>query len=190
MRAFITSALSLSLVAAGLSACATRPKPFQLSPETQKTVDSADALLSQAADTLTKCNQPGYKAVAEADIGLVRVEIGTIRSGLDTSDAQLQSLDANLQRLVGDVAQCEQADAAVQQHNATCVGDVHTGMTQAQVQTTMWCAPNHVKRTERAGHVEEQWIYKPRYQKLSGISQPNGYLFFKDGVLVEIQRIE
>ncbi len=121
---------------------------------------------------------------------LARVEIGTIRSGLDTSDAQLQSLDTNLKRLVGYITQCEQADAAVQLHNETCVGDVHTGMTQAEVQTTLWCAPNHVKRTERAGHVEEQWIYKPRYQKLMGISQPNGYLFFKDGVLVEIQRIE
>jgi len=190
MRAFTAFTLTLGLVAVGPSACATPPKPFQLSPETQKTVDSADALLSQAADTLTKCKQPGDKAVAEADIGLARLEISTIRSGLDTSDSQLQSLDANLKRLVGYITQCEQADAAVQQHNATCVGDVHTGMTQAQVQTTLWCAPNHVKRTERAGHIDEQWIYKPRYQKLAGIAQPNGYLFFRDGILVEIQRID
>jgi hypothetical protein len=52
------------------------------------------------------------------------------------------------------------------------------GMTAEEVRHSCWGAPDRINRTERAGHVTEQWVYKI------------GYLYFNDGFLVSKQTEE
>jgi hypothetical protein len=55
--------------------------------------------------------------------------------------------------------------------------DAQVGMTADQVRNeTRWGGPNHINRTTTAAGVREQWVYG------------DNYLYFENGVLVEIQQ--
>jgi hypothetical protein len=55
-------------------------------------------------------------------------------------------------------------------------GDPRIGMTVEQAVTTCWGRPNHVNRTQTGDSISDQFVYDDR-----------GNLYFRDGVLTEIQ---
>ena len=60
-----------------------------------------------------------------------------------------------------------------------CKTPTRIGMRAAEVVRSCWGNPEHVNRTETAGHVREQWVYP-------GL----GYLYLQDGIVVARQTRE
>jgi len=66
---------------------------------------------------------------------------------------------------------------ALVEHEQRCAaGKPIIGMTAIEARQA-WCEPDHANTTETPGHVLQQWVYPGR-----------GYLYFRDGRLVSIQR--
>jgi hypothetical protein len=70
----------------------------------------------------------------------------------------------------------EKKVAAIKEEAKCSSGEPKIGMTTAET-VKQWCAPDHINTTVTAGGTPEQWVYPGR-----------GYLYFRDGRIVAIQR--
>jgi len=116
---------------------------------------------------------------ASTDINLA----ASSSSLLEFAAFELNSATEALRSVTAGIEQCRREmtdmDRRLAQIDQRCKTPTRIGMTDRQVELSCWGSPERVNRTETAGHVSEQWVYRSP-----------GYLYFENGRLTAIQQQE
>ena len=169
------SAGLLTTVSATVSAEAMSPQELATNKLSVATIES----------NIGKCLEPG-------NVSRIRQHIENIKNWLPNATAEASVMNSQIKSTFESIGtefqECMRFQREAAEHRDKCHGDVRLGMTQSDVLHSYWCLPNGgINTTETHGRTQEQWVY--RGYSIHGISAPSGYLYFTNGRLTAIQRM-